>query len=67
MNEVSIKRECELSDIELEAVSGGFIGETFSNNATSETVSNQDNSMRAGFCNTARESFSYGYSHCIEQ
>jgi hypothetical protein len=50
MNEVSIKRECELSDIELEAVSGGFIGETFSNNPTSETVSNREKSPGETAC-----------------
>jgi hypothetical protein len=56
--------EVELTNAELVAVSGGFIGETFSNNAMSETVSNQEN--RAPICFTARESTS-GYSHCIEQ
>jgi hypothetical protein len=52
--------EVELTNAELEAVSGGFIGETVSNKENTGGVS-------AGFCDTARESFSYGYSRCIEQ
>jgi hypothetical protein len=52
--------EGELTNAELEAVSGGFIG---------ETVSNKENTggFNAGFCDTARESLSDGYSHCIVQ
>jgi hypothetical protein len=33
MIEISTKRECELSDGELEAASGGFIGETVRNDS----------------------------------
>jgi hypothetical protein len=42
--------EVELVYAELEAVTGGFIGETFSNNPTSETVSNKEKSPGETAC-----------------
>jgi hypothetical protein len=66
MSDVSLKGEYELSYVELEAVSGGFRGETVSNNPPpspkSETVSNGGSIPSMG-C-PASESGPEGYGHC---
>jgi hypothetical protein len=61
MSDINLKSEYELIDVELEAVSGGFIG---------ETVSNNDRSTGSGGCtrgSTTETTSKHGYCSVYDQ